>query len=441
MPHEALDALLARLSMTIPDGWDLGLDRITRVLGAIGNPHLRQPPFIHVTGTNGKGSTTAYARAILEAAGRQVHVFTSPHLVRFNERIRIGNTGGGRLVSDDELALAIARAEAANAGGPITFFELTTVAAFLIFAEHPADVTLMEVGLGGRLDSTNVVPNPLACVFTPISMDHEKFLGDTVEKIASEKAGILKRGAVAVSAPQSASVTQVIERQADRLSVPVILGGQDWSVATEHGRLVYQDEGGLLDLPPPRLMGRHQYVNAGTAIATLRATGLAPDVATIARGMANVDWPARMQRLAFGPIVDMAPPGAEVWLDGGHNPGCGEVIAATIADLEERVARPLFLITGMLETKDPIGFFKPFAGLTRHVFTVPIPGDHRNRPPAELAAAARKAGLTAEPMAGVAEALSVIDKLWRLRPAPRILICGSLYLAGEVLKANGTLPE
>ncbi|MDR3374255.1 MAG: bifunctional folylpolyglutamate synthase/dihydrofolate synthase [Ancalomicrobiaceae bacterium] len=427
--------------MTIPDGWDLGLERITRVLDALGNPHLNGPPFIHITGTNGKGSTTAYARAILEAAGKRVHVFTSPHLVRFNERIRIGAVGGGRLASDDELAIAIAKAEAANAGGPITFFELTTIAAFLLFAEHPADVTLMEVGLGGRLDSTNVVPNPVAAVFTPISMDHEKFLGDTVEKIAFEKAGILKRGTVAVSAPQVHRVVEVIERQAARLSVPLLLGGQDWIVSGEHGRLVYQDEGGLLDLPPPRLMGRHQFVNAGTAIATLRATGLAPDVETIALGMGKVDWPARMQRLTSGPIVDLAPQGAEVWLDGGHNPGCGEVIAQTIADLEERVARPLFLIAGMLETKDPIGFFKPFAGLTRHVFTVPISGSHRARPPFDLADAARKAGLTAEPKGSVTEALTVIDKLWRLRPAPRILICGSLYLAGEVLKANGTLPE
>ena len=441
MPTEALDALLSRLSMTIPEGWDLGLERITRVLAAVGNPHLRVPPFIHITGTNGKGSTTAYARAILEAAGKRVHVFTSPHLVRFNERIRLGAAGGGRLVEDAPLVEAIARAEAANAGGPITFFELTTVAAFLLFAETPADVTLMEVGLGGRLDSTNMVPDPLACVFTPISMDHEKFLGDTVEKIALEKAGILKRGAAAVSAPQVESVVTVLERQSARVGARLRLGGQDWSVSSEHGRLVFQDEEGLLDLPPPRLLGRHQYVNAGTAIATLRATGLAPDPETIARGMAAVDWPARMQRLSAGPLTAHLPAGAEIWLDGGHNPGCGEVIAATIADLEERVSRPMFIIAGMLETKDPIGFFRPFAGLARHVFTVPISGSHRSRSPADLADAARRAGLTAEPAASLDEALGLIGRNWRLEPAPRVLVCGSLYLAGEVLQANGQLPD
>jgi dihydrofolate synthase / folylpolyglutamate synthase len=286
-----------------------------------------------------------------------------------------------------------------------------------------------------------VVDNPLACVFTPISMDHEKFLGDSVEKIAFEKAGILKRGAVAVSAPQSPEVTAVLERQAARLGVPLLLGGQDWSVSSEHGRLVYQDGNGLLDLPPPRLLGRHQYTNAGTAIAALRAGGLAPDPETIARGMANVDWPARMQRLAAGPLSALTPAGSELWLDGGHNPGCGEAIASTLADLEERVSRPLFLIAGMLETKDPVGFFHPFAGLTRHVFTVPIPGGHRTRSAEDLADAARRAGLTAEPMADIRAALAEINRVWRLDPAPRILICGSLYLAGEVLKANGNLPE
>ena len=441
MPTEALDALLSRLSMTIPEGWDLGLERITRVLEAVGNPHLRVPPFIHITGTNGKGSTTAYARAILEAAGKRVHVFTSPHLVRFNERIRIGQPGGGKLVADEPLVEAIARAEAANAGGPITFFELTTVAAFLLFAEHPADVTLMEVGLGGRLDSTNVVPNPLACVFTPISMDHEKFLGDTVEKIAFEKAGILKRGAVAVSAPQTDAVAAVLERQAARVGSRLVLGGQDWSVASEHGRLVFQDENGLLDLPPPRLLGRHQFTNAGTAIATLRAAGLAPDPETIGRGMAAVDWPARMQRLTNGPLTALLPAGSEIWLDGGHNPGCGEVIASTIADLEERVSRPLYLIAGMLETKDPIGFFKSFGGLARQVFTVPISGSHRSRSPGDLAEAARRAGLTAEPALDLRDALARISEASRSDAEPRVLICGSLYLAGEVLAANGTLPE
>jgi len=441
MTDETLDALLARMSKTIPDGWDLALGRINRLLDALGNPHLRIPPVIHIAGTNGKGSTTATLRAILEAAGKRVHVFTSPHLVRFNERIRLGAAGGGRLAGDEALVEVLHRAEIANAGEPITFWELSTVAAFMLFAETPADYTLLEVGLGGRLDSTNVIVAPLACVFTSISMDHEKFLGDTVEKIAFEKAGILKAGAVAVSAPQTPEVLTVLERQAARFGIRIVAGAQDWMVTPENGRLVYQDENGLMDLPPPRLLGRHQFTNAGTAIAALRAAGIAPDPDTIARGIAQVDWPARMQRLPAGPVTALAPAGSEVWLDGGHNPGGGEVIAATLADLEERVARPLFLITGMLNTKDPVGYFRPFAGLARHVFTVPIADNPNGRPPTELAEAARAAGLTAEPAVSVSQAIQLIARDWRMEPAPRLLICGSLYLAGEVLKANGTLPQ
>jgi dihydrofolate synthase/folylpolyglutamate synthase len=441
MTSETLDALLARMSKTIPDGWDLALERIERLLARLGNPHLTIPPVIHVAGTNGKGSTTATMRAILEAAGKRVHVFTSPHLVRFNERIRLGQPGGGKLATDEALVDVLHRAEAANAGEAITFWELSTVAAFMLYAETPADYTLLEVGLGGRLDSTNVIREPLACVFTPISLDHEKFLGDTVAKIAFEKAGILKRGAVAVSAPQVPDALTVLERQAARFGIRILTGAQDWLVTPENGRLVYQDDRGLLDLPPPRLLGRHQYVNTGTAIAALRAAGIAPDPETIAAGISRVDWPARMQRLGGGPLVDLAVKGSEVWLDGGHNPGGGEVIAATLADLEDRVARPLFLITGMLNTKDPVGYFRPFAGLARHVFTVPMTDTPNGRLPEELAEAARAAGLSAEPTASIQEAIGLISAGWRLEQAPRILICGSLYLAGAVLKANGMIPE
>lgn len=441
MLSETLDAFLARMAKTIPDGWDLGLERIERLLAGLGNPEKRLPPVIHIAGTNGKGSTTANMKAMLEADGKTCHVFTSPHLVRFNERIRLGKPGGGRLVTDDEVVDALHRAESANAGERITLWELSTAAAFLLYAEHPADYTLLEVGLGGRLDSTNVVPEPAACVFTPISMDHEKFLGDTVEKIAFEKAGILKRGAVAVSAPQLTSVVSVLERQAARVGVRVAIGGQDWTISSENGRMVYQDERGLLDLPAPRLLGPHQFTNAGTAIATLRALGIAPAPDVLAKGINEVQWPARMQRLVPGPVTALAVPGSEVWLDGGHNPGGGEVIATTLADLEERVARPLFLITGMLNTKDPVGYFKPFAGLARHVFTVGITDTPNARPPAELAEAARAAGLSAEPAENVADAMAMISANWRFEQAPRILICGSLYLAGEILKANNQIPE
>lgn len=428
-----LDALVARMALTIPAGWEFGLDRMTRLLGRLGDPHLALPPVIHIAGTNGKGSVTAHLRAMIEAAGKTVHAFTSPHLVRFNERIRVA----GRLGEDARLVEAIERAEAANAGEPITFFELATAAAFLLFAETPADVTLLEVGLGGRLDATNVVRAPLVAVITSISIDHEKFLGSTLPEIAGEKAGIVKRGRPVVSAPQDDAVVAVLERAAARAGVPLALGGRDWTATSEDGRLVYRGETGLLDLPPSRLLGPHQIVNAGTAIAALEASGLDVPSAAIERGLATVDWPARMQRLTSGVLVDLVP-GAEVWLDGGHNPGAGAVIAETLADLADRAPKPLHLVAGMLETKDPVGFFRPFAGLAREVVCVPVVGDHPGRDPQALAEAARAAGLTASTAAGPAEALA------RIRaedgPAPRILICGSLHLAGAVLAANGTLP-
>ena len=434
----SLDAVLARLAKTVPAGWDLGLDRVRRLLARLGDPHLAIPPPIHVAGTNGKGSTSAFLRAILEASGRRVHVYTSPHLVRFAERIRLA----GRLAEDDVLAAAILRAEETNAGEPITFFELATVAAFLLFAETPADVTVLEVGLGGRLDATNVVRNRLAAVITPISLDHEKFLGDTLAEIAGEKAGIVERGRPVVSAPQVDEVTAVLERAAARAGVPLALGGREWTASAEDGRFVWRSERGLLDLPPPRLLGPHQIVNAGTALAALEAAELLPDAETIGRGLTQVEWPARMQRLTRGSLVEAAPAGAEIWLDGGHNPGAGEVIAATLADLADRAPRPLHLVAGMLETKDPVGFFRPFAGLVREVATVPIEGgDHPGRDPEALAALIRDGvGLPAQAAGSVRAALAGLAREGRGATPPRILICGSLYLAGEVLRENGTPP-
>lgn len=440
MASETLEALLQRLTMRVPTGWDLGLERIAALLAKLGNPQLRLPPVIHIAGTNGKGSVTATCRAILEAAGMSVHVHTSPHLVRFNERYRLGQPGGGVLADDDTIARAILEAERVNGADRITFFELITVAAFMLFAEHKADVTLLEVGLGGRLDATNVIPAPLAAIITTISFDHEAYLGTTLPGIAGEKAGIIKPGTRAViAAPQVDEVADVLELAAAKARAPLSLGGQDWTATLEEGRMVVRDEHGLVDLAPPRLLGRHQVINAGTAIATLRAVGLAPSADVIDRGLAAVDWPARMQRLGAGPLVARAPVGAEVWLDGGHNPGAGVVIADLMADLEERVARPLVLVAGMLETKDPVGFFRPFAGLARQVLTAPIPGDHRARTPESLAGSARAAGLEAEPTTSVAAALDRLANMdWPV--PPRILICGSLYLAGEVLRENGTIP-
>ncbi|WP_334175762.1 folylpolyglutamate synthase/dihydrofolate synthase family protein [Pseudoxanthobacter sp.] len=436
---EDTGAILKRLTGLHPKEIDLSLDRVERLNAALGHPERRLPPVIHIAGTNGKGSVSATLRALLEAQGRTVHVYTSPHLVHFRERIRLGQPGGGRFVSDAALVAALQQVEAVNAGAPITLFEITTAAAMVLFADHPADVLVLETGLGGRLDATNVVERPQASVITPISLDHEKFLGATLPDIAREKAGIMRRGVPVVSAPQADAVTEVLERTAARLGAPLHLGGQDWAVSEEHGRMVFQDEDGLVDLPRPRLIGRHQIINAGTAVAALRAAGLW-DSATAEAGLQAVEWPARMQRLGSGRLAALAPQGAEIWLDGGHNPGAGEAISAVMADLEERLPRPLFLIAGMLTTKDPVGFFRPFAGLVRHVFTVPVAHSEAGRDPAELAALARSAGLSAEPVGSVRTALRALQEAWRFEPAPRILICGSLYLAGDVLEQNGTPP-
>ena len=436
---EPVDALLARLLALHPKRIDLSLDRIERLLTALGSPQRRLPPAIHVAGTNGKGSTVAFMRAILEAAGQRVHVYTSPNLVRLNERFRIGMPGGGQLVGDRELADTLTECEAKNGGAPITVFEIETAAAFLLFTRHPADIVLLEVGLGGRLDATNVVEKPLSSAITRIALDHREFLGDSIEQIAAEKAGILKAGVPAVVAGQLREALAVIERQAARLRSPLSIAGEDWTATEERGRLVYQDADGLLDLPAPKLYGRHQFENAGAAIAALRASGLKLPASAFEAGMTRVDWPARMQRLSQGRLAALIPADAELWLDGGHNADGGRAVAAALADLEERVSRPLVLIVGMLSTKDSEGFLKNFAGLARRVVTVPIHQD-KAVPPAQLAAVAQEIGIPSLARDDIAGALTLAGKL-ELAPAPRILITGSLYLAGEVLAANGTPPE
>ncbi len=430
---------MARLLTLHPKRIDLSLDRLLPVLAALGHPEKRLPPVIHVAGTNGKGSTIAFMRAILEAAGARVHVYTSPNLVRINERFRLGRPGGGVLVADADLIEALAACEQANGNAPITVFEIETAAAFLLFANHPADALLLEVGLGGRYDATNAVPYPLASVITSISMDHMDFLGDTLEKIAGEKAAIMRRDTPAIIARQTEGPLSVIMDRAAEIGAPLHVAGQDWVAGEERGRLVYQDEHGLLDLPPPRLFGRHQIDNAGTAIATLRVCGFKLPAGAFEQGLVKVDWPARMQRLAAGDLVAQAPAGSELWLDGGHNPDGGRMVAAALADLEERVSRPLVLIMGMLATKDTEGFLRNFAGLARCLIAVPI--SQSNGVPAEtLAATARVIGIAADASNSVAGALAAVRSL-ALNPPPRILITGSLYLAGEVLAANGTVPE
>jgi dihydrofolate synthase / folylpolyglutamate synthase len=434
-----LDAQLARLLALHPKRIDLSLDRIERLLAALDHPERGLPPLIHVAGTNGKGSTIAFMRAVLEAAGKNVHVYTSPNLVRINERFRLGREGGGKFVGDAELGEALAECEARNGDAPITVFEIETAAAFLLFSRHSADVLLLEVGLGGRLDATNVVERPLASVITRLSLDHREFLGNSLVEIAAEKAGILKAGVPAVVASQAREALAVIEREAARLRAPLKIAGEDWTATEERGRLVYQDADGLLDLPAPKLYGRHQFENAGAAIAALRISGLKLPPAAFEAGMTRVEWPARMQRLAHGRLAALAPPESELWLDGGHNADGGQAIAAALADLEERVSRPLVLIVGMLSTKDCAGFLKNFSGLARRVIAVPIHHD-KTVPAAELADVAGSVGIPALARDDLASAIDVAGKL-DLHPAPRILVTGSLYLAGEVLAANGTPPE
>ena len=436
----AIDATLARLTALHPKLIDLSLDRMWRILERLDHPERKLPPVIHVAGTNGKGSTIAFMRAMLEAAGNSVHVYTSPHLVRFNERFRLAAPGGGRLVSDADLDAALNECEQRNAGEPITVFEITTAAGLLLFSRHPADVLLLEVGLGGRLDATNVVARPLASVITPVSLDHAEYLGTTLADVAAEKAGIIKRGIPVIVAPQPAEALATIEQTAMRIRAPLKLSGQDWNASEEHGRLVYQDDDGLLDLPAPRLYGRHQAVNAGVAIAALRGAGFRLPPAAYEAGLVKADWPARMQRLRQGKLGVLVPPDGELWLDGGHNPDGGRAIAAALADLEDRVPRPLIIVAGMLATKDHANFFRHFSGLASRLYAIPIPHQEKTLPPAEIVKTAQAIGIPAEAADNIEDALAKIRAL-SLTPAPRILIAGSLYLAGEILKENGTLPD
>ncbi|MCF3639935.1 bifunctional folylpolyglutamate synthase/dihydrofolate synthase [Rhizobium sp. TRM95111] len=427
-----------------PKGFDLSLHRITRLLAALGDPHTRLPPVIHVAGTNGKGSAAAFSRAILEAAGLSVHVHTSPHLVNWHERYRLGVKGGrGQLVADAVLADAVRRVAHANAGEAITVFEILTAVTFLLFAEHPADAAVIEVGLGGRFDATNVIARPACTVIMPISLDHQAYLGDRVELIAAEKAGIMKRGApVVIGHQEEEAARTVLIETAERLACPHAVYGQEFLAYEEFGRLVYQDEFGLHDLPLPRLPGRHQYANAAAAIRAVKAAGFAVSDAAIERALVSVEWPGRLQKLTDGLLARLAPRGSEIWVDGGHNPGAGQVIAETMATFEERDPRPLFLITGMINTKDPRGYFDAFRGIAERVFTVPIRGSDAGLDPVALAGDAEDAGLDAEPLLTVADALAAVGRVVdEDRVVPRILIGGSLYLVGDVLADNGTPPK
>ena len=429
-----LDDVLGRLKRLHPLSIDLSLGRIERLLATLGQPERRLPPTIHIAGTNGKGSVTAYLKAMVEAAGKSVHAYTSPHLVRFNERIAVPGTDGRcRPIPEPDLVQLLERVEVANGGEPITFFEITTAAALLAFAERNADALLLEVGLGGRLDTTNVVQRPIVTVITSISMDHAERLGGTIEKIAAEKAGIMKRGVVCVTARQPEPVLDVLESQAAKTGALLKVFGRDFEAFVQRGRLLYQSEDRLLDLPLPALIGPHQVINAGVAIAAaLEARPLGLGDNAIAEGLTSVQWPARMQRLSNGPLPTLLKREDELWLDGGHNPAGGEALAQTLADLEERAPRPLWLVCGMLGQKDASGFLTPFRGLAQRFLAVPIAGAHEApHPPERLASIARDVGLDAEVAPDVETALK------RIRAASkgpvRVLICGSLSLAGHVL--------
>ncbi len=417
------DAILERMMALHPKLMDLTLDRVWRLLAALEHPEQKLPPVIHIAGTNGKGSTQAMIRAGLEAADKKVHAYTSPHLARFHERIRLA----GDLISEEALTQILDECYTANGGEQITYFEITTVAGLLAFTRTPADYTLLEVGLGGRLDATNVI-DPLRTVITPVSIDHQQFLGDTLEQIAGEKAGIIKRGVPCIVGRQEDTALEMIEAKAARLGAPLLVQNQHWHVWEERGRLVFQDETGLLDLPLPALPGAHQIDNAGMAIATLRS--LATNEAACEGAMTNVTWPARMQRLRKGPLIKAAGE-AELWLDGGHNPAAGEAIAALLKTLPEK---PTHLICGMLNTKDIGGYLRPMASVAQTLTAVSIPGETATLSADDTAKAAKAVGLQSFTAIDVQTA---IEAIVTQSPKARILICGSLYLAGNVLRENG----
>ena len=423
--------ILERLTRLHPKVIDLSLDRIERLLGRLGDPHLALAPVVHVAGTNGKGSTLAFLRAALEAAGRRVHVYTSPHLVRFNERIRIG----GAIVGDAKLSALLEECETANGGEPITFFEITTAAAFLAFARAPADVVLLETGLCGRLDATNLIPRPAACAITPVSMDHQFYLGDTLAQIAGEKAGILKTGVPCAVAAQNPEAFAVIDERARAVGADLFLERRDWIIAQRENGLGYADGEGRLVLPLPALPGAHQTGNAGLAVAVLRLlarVGIATPESAVADGLRRAEWPARLQRLSRGPLVDALPRDWELWLDGGHNPAAGEALGLEAARWAE--ARPVHLVFGMINTKDIAGFLAPLAPHVRLLRALTIPNEVNAVPADKLVEAARGLGIPAETAPDAAAAIRALSA--RSSAPACILICGSLYLAGTILADN-----
>ena len=431
------DALINKLSQIHPKGFDLSLDRISKLLAKLGNPHEKLPPVIHVAGTNGKGSTLAFVRAILEAQGYKVHVHTSPHLVNWHERYRLAGT----LVSDDILADAIQRVADANNNKPITVFEILSAVMFVLFSEHEADFALVEVGLGGRFDATNVIPSPIACAIAPVALDHQAYLGDTIEKIAFEKAGIIKRKIPVAVGRQEDDVRETIEEVARKNGSRVVMAGQDFDAYRDATGFVYQDEEGLMDLPMPKLIGEHQLDNAALALATIRLAKIKVSPEAFAQGMLKVTWPGRLERLPTGKIIEQLSDHTDVWIDGGHNPSAGEAIAAELTRQNASSKRKTLLVCGMINTKEPYGYFKPFKVLDTEVIAIPVAMSEAGISPEDLAQFASEAGLETTTCNSLQEGVNLAVRRLEQEPDLRVLFCGSLYMVGEVLDLNGTPPQ
>ena len=431
----ALDPILRRLAALHPRVIDLSLDRVNRLLARMDHPEKRLPPTIHIAGTNGKGSLLAYLHHCLAAAGYRVHAYSSPHLVRMAERYRLA----GRIIEEAYLEECLARAEKANDGAPITLFEIETAAGFLAFAETPADVLILETGLGGRLDATNVVDRPALVALTPISMDHQQYLGDDLLGIAAEKAAILKPGVPGIVGRQEPSVSAVIDKRAAEVGAPLFRMDREWSASLAGCGLVYESKGRVRRLPPPGLAGPHQIDNAGTALACLeRLPGFDLPEAAIVEGLTNAVWPGRLQRLKPGPLGDLLPDGWELWLDGGHNPAAGEILADAISGWD---TRPLHLVVGMLNSKDPKAFLAPLAPHAASLTAIAIPNEANTIDAETLAADARAAGFSIVSTAlGPEAALRALADLDSHAASARAMFAGSLYLAGWLLAANDEAP-
>lgn len=436
------DSQIQKLLQNHPKGFDLSLDRISDLLVNLGNPHLSIPPAFHIAGTNGKGSTSAFLRAIIEAGNKTTHVHTSPHLVNWVERYRLGQRSGGKFVTDHLLEKAIIDASKANGERQITVFEIMSAVAFLLFSQNKADYSIIEVGLGGRFDATNVIEKPLVSIITPIALDHQSYLGDTIEKIAFEKSGIIKGGTPVVIGQQQDAAREVIEEVAQKNGCKTFIARQDFDGFEQRGRFVYQDEWGLLDLPIPNLKGTHQIDNATTAIAASRVAKLGLENPAYEKAMNSAYWPGRFERLQRGKLLTFLPSNRqddfEIWIDGGHNPAAGKVLISELSKLKDIDQLPLIMICGMLTTKDPTGFFNHFKGKVEQVLTVPIIDSEAGFTPTKLAEFCNASGLNSMAFDSIEDALEKIVQTHKGKA--RIIICGSLYLVGEVLQINGTPP-